>query len=336
MTAQIPDYIPYKGEFRALYCNPLEAYFQQHSPRPEFPACSSACWRGYVATWKVNDNRLYLHALRSEQHERRVHDVDGPIMWATNDVSQDILDVLVVFQDAEGDVLADWVTGELRIPDGEMLQYAHGGYGSVFERDIMLDVENGIVAGERIVAPPDDLVTELKARNEKNRIEKEKNRVEHELYMKRKRIRDESVERLHKCLLEHISPVWQYPDAAWEMPVVCDLKGLIHIADRSNLEEFIAEIFRDGGDDLDTLIDCEKPLEPLLDLFVDLWDLTDEEWREKWPELYKEHSSYFDDGSGIDFEYEEAEDDVKRVICSFFLECRRVIEACDISLAPEP
>lgn len=322
MTAQIPDYIHYKGELRALYCNPLELYFEQHPPRPELPYCSSGCWRGYVATWNVVDDRLYLHALRSEQQERRVHDVDGPVMWATNGVEQDILDVLLIFPDANGDVFAEWVTGELRIPDGEMLQYAHAGYCSLFERDIILNVENGVIIRERIVAPPAELVAELKARNEKNR-------VEHELYMKKMRARDESVERLHRCLIEHLSPIW-------ECPGVFTLDLLVLSTGCSDFAEFLKEQLYDEEDYLDTLVNLEIPLEPLLDRFEDLWYLSEDEWREKWPELYEKHSFYYGDGSGPDIHDEEAEAEIKHALRTFFHECRYILQTYDISLAPKP
>ena len=37
------------------------------------------------------------------------------------------------------------------MPDGKMLQYVHMGYGSVYEREIMLAVESGKVVAESTV-----------------------------------------------------------------------------------------------------------------------------------------------------------------------------------------
>ena len=38
-----------------------------------------------------------------------------------------------------------------RIPDGRMMEYAHMGYGSVYERDIVLTVEHGQVTHKVII-----------------------------------------------------------------------------------------------------------------------------------------------------------------------------------------
>jgi hypothetical protein len=42
-------------------------------------------------------------------------------------------------------VFAHWYTGSLRIPRGQRLRYRHSGYGSVHERDEMLEIEQGVI-----------------------------------------------------------------------------------------------------------------------------------------------------------------------------------------------
>ena len=42
-------------------------------------------------------------------------------------------------------VFAHWYSGVLRIPQGELLEYVHAGYGSIYEKDLLIDVENGVV-----------------------------------------------------------------------------------------------------------------------------------------------------------------------------------------------
>lgn len=63
-TAQIPDLIIYKGDTLALYTNPLEDFFSKDNPRPTsfgIAGCwSTACWRGYQATWLLENDVLYL------------------------------------------------------------------------------------------------------------------------------------------------------------------------------------------------------------------------------------------------------------------------------------
>lgn len=82
---------------------------------------STACWRGYVGTWKIEDNRLWLVELIGRFRLA----VPGP-------------------------VFADWVTGVLRVPRGELLDYVHMGFGSVYEEELHIAVERGEVRGRRI------------------------------------------------------------------------------------------------------------------------------------------------------------------------------------------
>lgn len=81
---------------------------------------SSACWRGYFGTWELKDGKLYLMS------------VDGRF---------DII--------GDEPIFADWVTAVLRIPDGEMLHYVHMGFGSVYEFETHIKLENGMVVDER-------------------------------------------------------------------------------------------------------------------------------------------------------------------------------------------
>lgn len=81
---------------------------------------SSACWRQYVGTWEIKDNKFYLVNLRG-----RLKLVE------------------------QTPILADWFTGTLRIPMGNTLRYRHIKYGSVYEREMHIDIENGKVIQSR-------------------------------------------------------------------------------------------------------------------------------------------------------------------------------------------
>jgi len=83
---------------------------------------STACWRQYVGTWEIKDNKFYLVNLEGR------------------------------FKLAEKKpIFADWFTGTLRIPQGEILHYIHMGYGTVYEREMHIKIENGIVTKSKIV-----------------------------------------------------------------------------------------------------------------------------------------------------------------------------------------
>ncbi|MFM9847674.1 MAG: hypothetical protein ACKVP3_11000 [Hyphomicrobiaceae bacterium] len=81
---------------------------------------STACWRNYVAQWRVEDGRLYLDRITG------IYALDG-----------------------EEPLFADWVTETLRVARGERLAYVHMGFGSVFEEDVLLN-RMGKVVGQTI------------------------------------------------------------------------------------------------------------------------------------------------------------------------------------------
>jgi len=132
MTAQIGDRLIFQGETVVLFSNPLESYFDDAHPRPKFPRASTACWRGYVATWQIGVENLFLQAIDSEER-----------MWRSEERPRENALWDLVFPDSPSPVLADWYTGELRIPRGERLEYVHMGYASRYERELYLSLEEG-------------------------------------------------------------------------------------------------------------------------------------------------------------------------------------------------
>jgi hypothetical protein len=58
----------------------------------------------------------------------------------------------------DGDrVFAHWCSGKLRVTQGWQLKYVHIGYASTCERDLMLEVERGVLRGtwvRRNASPP--------------------------------------------------------------------------------------------------------------------------------------------------------------------------------------
>lgn len=133
MTAQRSDSIYYKGSWRNLISEPLSTYLEeQKGSIPEFIPNNTACWRGYVAKWKISRNKLYLTHVEGYGHD------------------QSEVTMKHLFPQSKGKVLAEWVTGGLCIPMGKLLTYVHCGYESVFEKVLIIDVEKGIVGSKRI------------------------------------------------------------------------------------------------------------------------------------------------------------------------------------------
>lgn len=141
MTAQFSDWLHYQGQKHELCSNPLESYFDDEHPRPDFKASSTACWRGYVATWEIENDTLYLVSGGG------IIAIPPLVVKGSDNVLYTIEAKEVGLKDLfplAGDrVKATWFTGVLRIPQGELLEYVHAGYGSTFEEDLLLTIEAG-------------------------------------------------------------------------------------------------------------------------------------------------------------------------------------------------
>jgi hypothetical protein len=142
MTIQTPETLRYEGEDVSMYTEPLDDYFTMAGVKPRFAAGFSALWRGYVGRWEIDDGRLYLVGLGGTLE-------DGTAA-----------SVATLFPNSPDRVFAHWYSGTLRIPQGEELSHVHLGYCSIFERDLLLDVERGVVKSTRVrhngSAAPDD------------------------------------------------------------------------------------------------------------------------------------------------------------------------------------
>ena len=60
MTAQIPETLHFHGEKLSLCGCPLGSYLGLAGIQLEFRAPMTCLWRGYVGSWEIVDDRLYL------------------------------------------------------------------------------------------------------------------------------------------------------------------------------------------------------------------------------------------------------------------------------------
>ena len=127
MTAQIGERLRYQGEDMTMATEPLEAYFTLSGERPSFGFVSTALWRGYVGRWEIVDDRLYLVGINAAVFR------DEPVPLAR------------LFPGCGDRVFAHWYSGTLRVPQGRQLRYVHMGYASTYERDLMLEIERGVL-----------------------------------------------------------------------------------------------------------------------------------------------------------------------------------------------
>lgn len=135
MTAQFRETLKYNGVNYYLATEPLEPYLEKHNIK--FYAWCTACWRGYTCKWVIEDDMLYLTNLY------------GFISTDDNDDLKDMIVSLDYLFPGQDKVLADWFSGVLRLPHGEIIRYIHQGYDSVYEKELFLEIVNGKCMGGR-------------------------------------------------------------------------------------------------------------------------------------------------------------------------------------------
>jgi len=130
MTAQIHENLILDGERTSMaFCPPLPENHPrivgvgfEEAIRSSRWVFSTACWRNYVGTWEIRGGRFYLVSLGG---------------------TRKLL--------GSEPLLANWFSGVLRIPRGEVLLYVHMGFGSVFEEELHVRVYKGSVLKSRVI-----------------------------------------------------------------------------------------------------------------------------------------------------------------------------------------
>lgn len=155
MTAQISEKLFYKGEETWMASEPLDQYLKNRN-NIKFISPSTNCWRGYFGQWEIKDDKLYLIELTGE--------LEGYIE----------VDLNYLFP-GQKHVFADWFSGKIKVPQGKLLDYVHMGYASLYERDLILEFKNGVLANEYVVENEEEYKERLKERKRRKieRIEKE-------------------------------------------------------------------------------------------------------------------------------------------------------------------
>jgi hypothetical protein len=149
-TAQIPDRLIYNGDTISLFDCPLEYYPNREiiNPRNLFGGSGcfyTACWRNYVATWKIENNKLYLVQIRNACYPTDSEYVGISIHAGADTIGKEYADLKSLFPDRfeNGKVLADWVSTTMISPLGNLLFYIHDGFESIFERELEFTLKNG-------------------------------------------------------------------------------------------------------------------------------------------------------------------------------------------------
>jgi hypothetical protein len=150
MTAQATDILYFEGQELRLLSNPLESLWSERHPRPRFVWASTALYRGYWATWIIENNMLYLTA------------VDGLVSVGQEGELRASLALL--FPGAGKRVHAEWFAGELRVPKGDMVRRSDIPEGRVYERELHIVIDRGVVVGSEVVETGAAFRREVEAR----------------------------------------------------------------------------------------------------------------------------------------------------------------------------
>ncbi|MFN7261712.1 MAG: hypothetical protein ACK5TU_17585 [Cyclobacteriaceae bacterium] len=134
-TGQSGELVIYKGDTLTMLSEPLEIYLRNNEPRQRFHpflenGCSTALWRGYVGLWRIQNGKLLL--------------VD---VYVCGDRTQSIK--RMIFKNQNGEIPADWFTGDLFIERGKMIKYNHSGYDRYFETEVVANVNEGNIETEK-------------------------------------------------------------------------------------------------------------------------------------------------------------------------------------------
>lgn len=129
MTAQSMETIYIDGRKHWMATEPFSQYLETFEVYPNLAPPDTACWRGYYGKWKIKDNKLFLNALEGYiEVNGKMEEID-----------------LNYFFPNQKEVFASWYSGEVRIPMGKEIQYVHMGYESLYEKDLIIHIEDGVV-----------------------------------------------------------------------------------------------------------------------------------------------------------------------------------------------
>ncbi|NDV64165.1 hypothetical protein [Bacteroides sp. 224] len=112
-----------------IYSYPLEKYFKEKGSRTigkiEMKVFCTALWRGYVATWKLENNRLFL------------------VKVETGYCNKPPTAISIIEEFGSNKVLAHWVNETIVCPQGRLIQSAASASLSIHEREIHYTLKAG-------------------------------------------------------------------------------------------------------------------------------------------------------------------------------------------------
>jgi hypothetical protein len=116
LTAQTHENLIYNGQMISMQSAPELPNDDSKIYLLESSYINTGCWRGYVGTWELRNNKFFLNSISGKFKLR------GNVP-----------------------LFADWFTGTLTIPSGKLLKYIHGGFGGTYEKEELITIVKGRV-----------------------------------------------------------------------------------------------------------------------------------------------------------------------------------------------
>lgn len=131
-TPQIPDKLIYKGKEYKLLTFPLETYFKTHTDkRLEKKSLNTGLWRGYIATYEIKNNQLFLKDMSV-----MVNDPNS-----SHYTYKSIIDK--VFPNQKN-IKVGWISGLLQVANGKRIETYPQIYGKIdYEHYLILEFDHG-------------------------------------------------------------------------------------------------------------------------------------------------------------------------------------------------
>lgn len=131
-TAQAPDYLISGKDTLKMQCNPLESYFKEKPiPKGLITSMSTALWRGYIAYFKITNNKLIVENIYK-------------VEYSNEDGNREKL--ISIYKDIFGNqenFECNFYSGVLICPLGEIVEYVHMGYSSIYEKYKLIEIKDG-------------------------------------------------------------------------------------------------------------------------------------------------------------------------------------------------
>lgn len=138
-TTQVSDIIIYQGKKYGLHSNPMEPYFEKNpNKRPQDGIVTTALWRGYVATFEIIVNQLFLKDIE-------ILYKDTTSKKASNTKWVSVLHQIFPSPQA---LKIDWLSELIVLPQGEPLNNDEIVHGSTYTEYILLEIDKGYLKKE--------------------------------------------------------------------------------------------------------------------------------------------------------------------------------------------